>query len=125
MDDSQAAQLLADVMIKRKANKEKKTLTPNYWNSLVWKKEFQQQKIAAYGLLKLYSYEAIFNGINHKAIKWVYSLRNKTIVPYIKDEHARLQLRDEKIKKHETIVVPEQTGEIDIMGTGKKRRKLD
>jgi len=130
MEDSQAAQLLAEFMIQRKADKEGKKLTPQFWNSLVWKKQFQQQKIAAYGLLKLYSYESILEALKHKDIKWVFSLRMKNIIPYIKDEEEKRKQRKERaIGAEEIVVNTSQT--VDVMTncvpqTGRSRlRKLD
>lgn len=127
MEDQQAAQLLAELMIKRKAAKEGKVLTPQFWNSLVWKKEFQQQKIAAYGLLKLYAYEAILSAVNHKDIKWIYSLRMKNIIPYIKDAQLKFSIRKEKAVEAEEIIGVESR-EVDIASpqTGRNRfRRLD
>ena len=122
MDDTTQAKLLGELMIRRKAAKEGKVLTANFWNSLVWKKEYQQQMISAYALLKLYSYEAILAGINHKDVKWVYSLRMKNLIPYIKDAQQSLKAREEKALEAEEIIVGDDG--VDVM-TSKKTSRIN
>lgn len=120
MEDQEAASILAKMMIKRKADKQRKSLSEKFWNSLVWKKEFGQQMIAAFALLKLYSYESIIAALNHKDIQWVYSLRTKQIIPYIKDEETkRKSMLDNALKTQSSPTTIDKN--VDIMRNNKSR----
>lgn len=116
------AQLLADFVCKRKAEREKKTLEPNYWNSIVWKRHYQQQVIAAHSLLKVYPFRAIMSALKHKDINWVYSLRSKQIIPYIKDEVSRMEYVREEAEKSKVVVNKEGKNSVGKSFGGKKGR---
>ena len=91
---------IVELMCERKAKKEKKTLLDKFWNNDYWKKFYVQQIIAIKSLTKVYSEKAILNGINNKAVSWVYSLRSPQLLPIIADEENKIaqqiKLQEEK-----------------------------
>jgi len=116
------AKQLADFVCQRRAKKEGKQLGPNYWNSVLWKKLYQEQIVAAHALLKVYPYCSILSALKHKDISWVYSLRSKQIIPYIKDEVNRIESVQEMVVDAKPIEVTHKK-----IGSpmGKRMRDLD
>lgn len=70
-------QYIAELSVKKKAEKEKVVLPHGYWNDKdsEWAKEYKKQVIAASKLLKKYSPEAIIKTLNGN--QWKYSLCTK------------------------------------------------
>lgn len=92
-------QYLAEIMVKRHAEKKGVVLTYKYWNKKdnFWAKEFKKQVTEAGKLLRKYSIRAIMNSLNE--VKWAYSLRTKKLI----DEIKRQQEIIDKLEKKSTI----------------------
>ena len=92
-------QYLAEIMVKRHAEKKGVVLTYKYWNKKdnFWAEEFKKQVTEAGKLLRKYSIRAIMNSLNE--VKWVYSLRTKKLVDEIKRQQETL----DKLEKKSTI----------------------
>jgi hypothetical protein len=119
------AKLLADFVCQRRAKKEGKILGPNYWNSVLWKKRYQEQVVAAHSLLKVYSYSSIISALKHKDISWVYSLRSKQIIPYIKDEINRIESLAEIAIESKPIEITKKKIGLPFSGNKNKMNRLD
>lgn len=98
------SQYLAELMVKKQADKKGHTLVYKYWNNKddYWSKEFVKQVTEAGRLLKKYSIQAIINATN--VVKWAYSLRTKDLISEIKNQQKILDEREKNLKKEEIVV---------------------
>jgi hypothetical protein len=88
-------QWVAEVLVKRKADREEKPLPFKFWtdNKNVWTKEFRKQVQQASKLIKKYSEEAILNFMKNNP--WNYSLFSKLSLEKIEKEHYIIVNRPE------------------------------
>lgn len=98
-----AHQYIAEIMVDRKAFKEKAHLPYKYWTTdEKWQKEFKMQVQQAGKLLKKYSVKAIMNALNSNL--WCYSLLSPKLLEAIKIEHNKIILQESQAKNEEIIV---------------------
>jgi hypothetical protein len=98
-------QYLAEIVVKRRAEKEKYNLPYKYWNGdSTWAKEYKKQLVFASRLLKKYSAKAIIKAL--EIVHWSYSLATQKL----KDECAKQQkiidaevINESKIEVTDTI----------------------
>lgn len=98
------SQYIAELMVKKQADRKGHTLVYKYWNNKddFWAGEYKNQVAEAAKLLKKYSVQAIINATN--VVKWAYSLRTRDLVAEIKNQQKKLDEQLKNIKKEETIV---------------------
>lgn len=94
-----AAQLIAEMMVLRRAAKQRVKLTGHFWNNAPWKKYYGEQIIAANALLKIYDAQAILNALKRKEGSWQYSLRTKGLSDIIQEEQAKLAIKQENLER--------------------------
>lgn len=95
-------QYIAELIVKRKADKKGETLTYKYWNEdSHWAKEFKGQVAQAAKLLKTYDSKAIIKTLQQ--LSWCWSLRNKTFMSRLKQEQKKVDREKAKpVKQIET-----------------------
>ncbi len=93
-----AAQYITERICVKKAGSN--DLPKRFWEIAAWKNYYKQQIIAANGLLKIYSPQAIIAALKHNKAYSIYSLRAPHLDQIIQDEECRLQLE----KKEEIVV---------------------
>lgn len=105
--ESTAAQYITDIICEKKA---KEDLPDKYWQIPKWKVFYQQQIIAANGLLKVYNEVAIIRALLSKEAWNIYSLRAPHLVPLIQSEEAKLNVETKKseLKLADTKSKPKQ-----------------
>ena len=91
-----SVQILAEIMVARKARYQGKELPPRFWTNPVWNREFKLQARMAKALLDLYSVRTIFNAIR-RAPK-IYSFHCKMVLDPI------LQEEQEKLERQQTTI---------------------
>lgn len=102
------ARELADIMVRRYAQKELGISLPqNYWRLPKWKAMYGQQIIAANGLLNVYSIDAIRAALKRKDGSWQWSLRTKALIPIIKEEQTKIEVSNRTQQKQEQDKVTE------------------
>lgn len=92
------AQYITELICEKKAQKDKKDLPIEFWKLPEWRKFFQQQVLAANGLLKIYDVKAIIRALNNKNAWSIYSLRAPHLDDLIKAEQRLLEIEQEKMK---------------------------
>jgi hypothetical protein len=99
-------QYLAELMVKRHADKKGHVLTYKYWNNKddFWAKEYRSQVGEAAKLLKRYSIRAIINALN--VVKWPYSLRTHALLDEIKRQQVII---DKKVVSTEVKEISSDT----------------
>lgn len=112
-----AAQLIAEVMVRREADKKRVNLPHKFWNTPEWQKKYKQQIIAANGLLKIYSPLAILNGLKRKECSWQYSLRVQGMNDIFKEEQVKI---DKVLENCEVLRTFSQDTSTEIKKFGKK-----
>jgi len=86
-----AHQYITEIVVDRKARRDKIELPYKYWLSIEkWKKEFKTQVQQAGKLLKKYDPKAIINALNNN--KWCYSLMSPVLLKSIAIEQNKLNL---------------------------------
>ena len=82
-----AHQWVAEVLVKRKSQREEKSLPDKFWldSSSIWAKEFKKLVQQAAKLIKRYSEEALLNFMKNNPYN--YSLFSKMSLDRIKKEH--------------------------------------
>ena len=120
-------QYLAEIITKRKADKEKIVLQDKWWNHSSWKSLFQRNIMAAHSLIKIFDEQAILKGIKHKDCSWCYTLQHKCFIPIIKEEQQKLEFERKRLEK--VTIVPINTETVvetrPSFGKESKRSKLD
>jgi len=98
------SQYIAELMVKKQADRKGHTLVYKYWNNKgdFWANEYKNQVAEAAKLLKKYSVQAIINATN--VVKWAYSLRTRDLVAEIKNQQKKIDEQLKNIKKEETII---------------------
>jgi hypothetical protein len=91
-----AAQYFTELICGRIAKKKKKELPDKFWNDSSWAKEFRSQVGAANRLLKKYDSKAIFNALNNKVGKGVFSLRPKFFQEMVAEEQIKIDVQKQK-----------------------------
>jgi hypothetical protein len=114
-----SAQYIAEILITRRAKKEKKPLPHKFWNDDNWKKKFKVEMIAINSLLKIYDEMAVVKALESQKGKTIYSIRCPWLDELIEEEQTKLQQTPE-IQKD--IPVKVETTEQKDMGKtfGKK-----
>lgn len=84
-----ASQYITDLIVKRRAEKEKKTLPYNYYKIPEWQKIYKVTIIKANSLLKLYSAEAIVKTLEEE--KKIYSLNAPWLPELIEKKEKQLK----------------------------------
>lgn len=89
-------QFVAEVLVKRKAEREEKHLPDKFWLDYhcEWTKEFRKQVQQAAKLIKKYSEEALLNFVKNN--KWNYSLFSKLSLERIEKEQYIINNRPEE-----------------------------
>ena len=120
-----AHQWVAEVLVDRKASREKKSLPYKYWKEdPVWAKEFTKQVQQAGILMKRHGQEAVLNVIKKEA--WTYSLLNKTIIQKIKEEAEVIKNRkvsEEKPVEDPNTFTPVKKKKKSLLGKLNERNK--
>lgn len=99
----QAHQYIAELVVDRKAAKDKVQLPYKYWTlDNEWTKEYKKQVQHAAKLLKKYSPRAIISALNQ--LTWCYSLFTKKLIEIIQEEQAKIDLQTQKVTEFETNV---------------------
>lgn len=96
MEEKSQRDILVQLILTRKYNKQGITLPDKFWNLPKYKEEYRLQSMFAAKLFRAYSSEAIFNVIRRES--WCWSLKAKKIPDMIEVEQARL-LTESKIKE--------------------------
>lgn len=117
-----AAQLIAEIMVTRKATKNRISLPYKFWNLPEYKKEFKQHIIAANAFLKLYTPQAILSALKRKDAQWQYTLRAGGLPDIIDEEQRRIN-NEEKLIKESVETKTENPAEFRQIGTGQKSIK--
>jgi hypothetical protein len=114
------AQYLVEIIVARKAAKDKVTLTYKYWNepSNPYTEYFKKQIIRASQLLKKYDMRAIMLAI--QKIKWCNSLFPKFLATEIAAQQKTLDSQKEIIAAKEPIEINEQK----TFGTKRKSKSI-
>lgn len=111
-------QYLAEIMVKRKADREGYVLPYKYWNGKgKWANEFRSQVTQSGKILKKFSIRAIMNALSE--VKWVYSLRS---APLLRECEKQQLILDNLEKKSIQNV---NTNTSSFKGTFSKRRIVD
>jgi hypothetical protein len=121
-EECTAAQLLAETMCVREAQKKRISLPHRFWNTAEWKKKYKSQILAANVLLKIYSPLAILNALKRKECSWQYSLRINGISDIIDEEQRKLDSQQKLIEESKEIKI-NNTDEFRQIETGKQSRK--
>ena len=100
------AQFIAENMIDRQARKDGKVLPDKFWNSEIYKRNFQLQLRFANSLLKTYSVAAIISALRTPTGKRIYSLSAKWLDAIIKGEQERIDRENKKVA--DVTNVPEE-----------------
>lgn len=116
------AQLLAEIMVKREADKSKINLPYKFWNNEPWKKKYKQQIIAANGLLRVYDLSVILSVLKRKDCSWQYSLRANGIASACAEEQIKFDKKQKLIEQNEQIEVKD-TESYRHVSTGKQTKK--
>lgn len=121
-----AAQLLAEMMVMRRASKQKIKLTGPFWRSEPWKKYYGEQIIAANALLKIFAPAAIFKALKRKECSWQYSLRTKGLSDIIQEEQKKFEQEQAALEKASERKFSESTT-TNVVSHGKEslRSRLD
>jgi hypothetical protein len=101
-----AAQYIAELLITRRARKEKKALPHKFWNQDPWKKKFKIEMIAANSVLKIYDEMAVIKALESQKGKNIYSLRCPWLDELIEEEIRKQQIVPEV--KAEIVIETEQ-----------------
>lgn len=109
-----SAQYLAELMCKRKAERNGVGLGDHFWNSEEHKIEFQGQIVSARKLLKKYQADSIISYLNNTG-KNVFSLGHYTplkfVITGIEIEEKKQKKLAEQTPLFESVVVPEKVNE--------------
>jgi hypothetical protein len=102
-----AHQYIAELIVKRKADKLKEILPNKYWNlkDNKWAKEYRSQVQQSARLTKKYSPIAITRAMTN--LSWCYSLFNKTLLEEIKKEQKVLDSQNKLPSK--TVEISKET----------------
>jgi len=119
-----AAQLIAEIVVKREFDKKRIPLSGHWWNKEPYKKKYKNQIIAANSLLKLYEPLAILNALKRKECQWQYSLRAQGINDICKEEQQKLDKIKELAQKSNREFSTETQTEIKKFGQQSKLDKL-
>lgn len=97
-------QYIAEIIVKRKADREKVVLPFKYWNLQrnKWATEYRRQVASSAKLVKKYSVTAIMNAL--KALPWCYSLTAPFLVVEIQNQQEALNKQEAAEKKKEVEV---------------------
>lgn len=122
-----AAQLLAEMMVLRRASKQKVKLTGHFWKVEPWRKYYGEQIIAANALLKIFAPKAIFQALKRKECSWQYSLRTKGLSDIIREEQTKFEAEQANLQKSAEREISTATTTNLVSQGGKKslRSKLD
>lgn len=121
------AQYLAELVTKRKADKDRVSLPSGWWNSTTWKTLFQRNIMAAHSLLKIFDEIAIIRGLKRKECSWCWTLNHKSLLPHFQEEQKQLEYEQQKIKTNTPKSISIETV-VEIKpsyGEPSKRSKLD
>lgn len=80
---------IVEILMERKALKEGKKLTKNFWNLPEWKKHYNLSLIQVSAALNAYSFKAILNAL--QANKWAWSITAKQVKQSILEEEAKIK----------------------------------
>ena len=121
-----AAQLIAEIMVTREADKKRITLPYKFWNLPEWKKKYTRQIISANAILKLYSPMAVLNALKRKETLWCHSLRTYQLTDIIEEEQKRLDNQDKLVLESQEIKT-NNPADFRQVGAGQKsiKSKLD
>lgn len=124
-----AAQFITEMICEHRANVQKKPLMNQFWRLPEWASFYKQQILAATGLLKIYSPNAIIAALRRKEAARIFSLRAPHLDAIIDAEERRIKLENEqRIKKVEIVnkeIVPELRPEVGKKSVAAKLRALD
>lgn len=105
-----AAQYIVETICEKRASIQKKHLGQHFWKDKEWAVFYKQQILAANGLLKIYSVQAILNALKNRAAYRIYSLRAPHLDGIIEQEEKKIRLIKEQTVKQSIIVgQPQQT----------------
>lgn len=93
------AQLLAEMMVLRRAAKQKIKLTGHFWLEQPWRKYYGEQIIAANAVLKIFSIKAVLRALKRKEGSWQYSLRTKGFTDIFQEEESKLKVETENLAR--------------------------
>lgn len=125
-EDCTAAQLLAEMMVLRRAAKQKVKLVGHFWQAQPWKKYYGEQIIAANAILKIFDIQAVLNALKRREGNWQYSLRTKGLTDIIQEESTKLVALQASLEKSsEREFSDSVTTNITTYGKPSLRSKLD
>jgi hypothetical protein len=91
-----AQQYLVELVLDRKARKNKKVLPDKFWNEPLYKNDYKVQIIAASNLLKYFKFEDILFALNSKDGNWIFSLGYKGLIDIIKKHRVINKIEEVK-----------------------------
>ncbi len=98
-----AAQYIAEFICEKKAVINKQPLKERFWTDPTWAKFYKQQILAANGLLKIYTQEAILAALKTRQAYRIFSLRAPHLDAIIEAEQRKIDLIKEQKKDSETV----------------------
>jgi len=113
------AQHLAEFVCRRIAKKQKIELQAAFWrSSTYWEKQYKQAIVAAYSILKIYSFDIILKALNRKEAWWITSLRCKQLHDLCRDEQSKLSVKETS----KIIEISDNTTSVPQVGLSKKNK---
>lgn len=97
-EECTAAQYIAELLVTRRARKEKKHLPYKFWNLPEWKKKFKLEIIGITPLLRMYDELAVIKALESQKGKNIYSIRCPWLDELIEEEQKKLQIKPEVIE---------------------------
>lgn len=114
-------QKLAEIMCERQAAITNTKLQPHFWNERAWKPKFCFQQRLANSLLRLYSYECIYNVLNSIAGLKILSLKAPWLDELLETEKRRLDTLN--TLKEQTLKDKPQEKAVEAKTFGIKQKK--
>lgn len=116
------AKIIAELICRRIAEKNKLVLGDKFWNEDYWGKEFKKHIIAAHSLLKIYPLSVIINALKDKRAYWITSLRCKQLHDICKEYSKKLEYVKTQVEESKKI---ETTDPNILPPTSNKQSKFD
>lgn len=100
--------IIVQLIITRKYNKQGITLPDNFWRLPKYKDEYKKQAMVAAKLLRVYSAKAILNVLEKES--WCWSLHAKRLPDLIEKEQTSLDIE----KKIQELKEPQESKPVDL-----------
>ncbi len=94
-----AAQYITEMVCEKKASIQRMQIGQHFWNQPAWAKFYRMQILAANGLLKIYSEQAVIAALKSKPASRIFSLRAPHLDAIIEAEQKKLDLQNERVRQ--------------------------